>query len=52
MKINQKSLVAFAIALVLLWVIFSNKPSGYKHEMSMYTPQSDDEPEDADDDYN
>ena len=38
MKINQKSMVVVAIVLILLWLVFSNKSSGYKK--SMYTLQS------------
>ena len=40
MKFNKKSLVVVAIVLVLLWFVFSSKPSGYKHGKSMYTLQS------------
>ena len=39
MKLNQKSLIVIAIVLVLLWLVFSNKPSQSK---SMYTLQSGD----------
>ena len=38
MKINQKSMVVIAIVLVLLWLVFSNKSSGYGN--SKYTLQS------------
>ena len=40
MKINQKSMVVIAIVLVLLWLVFSNKSSGYGK--SKYTLQSGD----------
>ena len=40
MKINQKSMVVIAIVLVLLWLVFSNKSSGYSK--SKYTLQSGD----------
>ena len=39
MKINKKSLVVIAIVVVLLWLVFSSKPSGYGKK-SMYTLQS------------
>ena len=43
MKINQKSIVVIAIVLILLWLVFSNKSSGYGHtKKSMYTLQSGD----------
>jgi hypothetical protein len=43
MKINQKSMVVIAIVLVLLWLVFSSKPSGYKPmNTSYYTIQSGD----------
>jgi hypothetical protein len=41
MKINQKSLVVIAIVLVLLWFVFSSKPSPVPRK-SMYTLQSGD----------
>jgi hypothetical protein len=41
MKINKKSLVVIAIVLVLLWLAFSGKSSGYGKK-SMYTLQSGD----------
>jgi len=41
MKVNQKSLVVIAIVLVLLWIVFSNKPS-QSAKRSMYTLQSGD----------
>jgi hypothetical protein len=42
MKINQKSLVVIAIVLVLLWLVFSNKPSSPTVKRSNYTLQSGD----------
>jgi hypothetical protein len=42
MKLNQKSLVVIAIVLVLLYLVFSNKPSSYNNKRSMYTLQSGD----------
>jgi hypothetical protein len=42
MKINQKSLVVIAIVLVLLWLVFSNKPSSPADKRSNYTLQSGD----------